>query len=1237
MKTLKLFTLLALAVLTSAVGWGNNVYVKVTSADQLQAGKKYILAYQGEDRNGNVGGTMVHTYTIVGRPGGGNFTKTNPSIQHYIQEYVFKNGAIVYPKHENGEIELTDNELNTKVTVFELSGEQGSWTFRSINSADIVNDETTPANNMTNPLLTMACNRYSPNSLKVSDYQRLGLLLDNWAANTNYNPNMSTWTIEETEKGYRLINNYVAVGEDNKHPADTAATRTVMQAGSSGGFYLYGTENKNAAYTAYLFVQKDPVTLLASTNSLNLHKDGQATFTVTGENLTEDVTLTFDEGATEGLRFEPSTLSKEDVMAEGGAQVTVYYEGTAHDANGIITVSSSGKTTTVKVTAQSSGEWTTIYIPKSAGDYYIWAWDANGTTPGQPHNYFEKWPGKKISELQTANLGVNDGNTAGVEFYTFEFDTNATGLGLVFNAGENASQTIDITPKDHEIYYWDGTTDANGKLAYKVGIPIDEVIFPDDTFRKYLKSTKFHAWNDGKKGEQYDKPYEYNGFTNVTGILEPEDLEGIDVMLITTDTEGSLYSFKGLEYFNNLKEVDLIAGGSFNLANPELDLTTSPSLEILKVHSAQNMTSLALPTSTIKVLELSNCDALPVGNLNQCLATYAGLEKLTIDNCELINSVNVEQNLELTHLKLSAVPIPSLNLQNNSKLISLYLGSTAITSDNLNQNIAQHEKLQELYIHSNEQLTSNTIDLSKHSDLNMLQVTNQKNFTSFDLTNNKKMNYLVMQELNNLETLTIPSDLTTLEHLWIEKNGKLKNHTFDLTNNLGLIQMSINFLGGNNVIKGVSNKMKDIRYISTESQRYEGNILNLEGCAQLHHLDVMNCDLSALNVKNCTALGSKNAGNDNTAFYIPGNNLRSLDLTGVELPYNYNMSPSTEDGNWVPANSPFMPEDYMYHVSYNDQSTAALTDPQNNLAPNVALVYHDRWAATPNYTYLVYVRLDKNENDKNSEGKVVPTLNELFNQEARELYDSDTKVDVAFDYKRVKLWSRFTNRQEGPVLDVHGTKEIHAISGVEAPTWASEEYPDLTQVDPTHVLGNILSLGMYTVPCGHDRRYHETTGAEGTTADVEDAYVGGRVSYFYSTREWSKGTETPQDEPAPMPRRANGTGADLDTYKSYNGETIDGSNAEVEYYKGLTLQDNTVVEQYNNAIPFNFDWEVMLNNKPEQIVTAIDSVRGDQVALIQEIQYYNTLGMMSHKPFEGVNIVVTRYSNGTTTTTKIVK
>ena len=35
--------------------------------------------------------------------------------------------------------------------------------------------------------------------------------------------------------------------------------------------------------------------------------------------------------------------------------------------------------------------------------------------------------------------------------------------------------------------------------------------------------------------------------------------------------------------------------------------------------------------------------------------------------------------------------------------------------------------------------------------------------------------------------------------------------------------------------------------------------------------------------------------------------------------------------------------------------------------------------------------------------------------------------------------------------------------------------------------------------------------------------------------------------------------------------------------------------------------------------------------------YYNLTGVASSEPFDGVNIVVTRYSDGTTTATKVIR
>ena len=54
-----------------------------------------------------------------------------------------------------------------------------------------------------------------------------------------------------------------------------------------------------------------------------------------------------------------------------------------------------------------------------------------------------------------------------------------------------------------------------------------------------------------------------------------------------------------------------------------------------------------------------------------------------------------------------------------------------------------------------------------------------------------------------------------------------------------------------------------------------------------------------------------------------------------------------------------------------------------------------------------------------------------------------------------------------------------------------------------------------------------------------------------------------------------------------------------------------------------------------EIPTGIDGV--GVMNNVASVKYYNAAGVESDIPFQGVNIVVTRYNDGSTTTTKILK
>ncbi|MBQ9576063.1 MAG: hypothetical protein IJV11_04215 [Muribaculaceae bacterium] len=56
-----------------------------------------------------------------------------------------------------------------------------------------------------------------------------------------------------------------------------------------------------------------------------------------------------------------------------------------------------------------------------------------------------------------------------------------------------------------------------------------------------------------------------------------------------------------------------------------------------------------------------------------------------------------------------------------------------------------------------------------------------------------------------------------------------------------------------------------------------------------------------------------------------------------------------------------------------------------------------------------------------------------------------------------------------------------------------------------------------------------------------------------------------------------------------------------------------------------------------QITTSVMGVYTDASKPVESVTYVNAQGMQSSKPFDGVNLVVTRYTDGTTSTTKVVR
>ncbi|MBR5101914.1 MAG: hypothetical protein IK092_02175 [Muribaculaceae bacterium] len=99
-----------------------------------------------------------------------------------------------------------------------------------------------------------------------------------------------------------------------------------------------------------------------------------------------------------------------------------------------------------------------------------------------------------------------------------------------------------------------------------------------------------------------------------------------------------------------------------------------------------------------------------------------------------------------------------------------------------------------------------------------------------------------------------------------------------------------------------------------------------------------------------------------------------------------------------------------------------------------------------------------------------------------------------------------------------------------------------------------------------------------------------------------------------------GTNYEFDAIVMKKASTGSGAPRRVEADNSVKSSDYTVY---------------MLNSNRSEIPTGITGAKTD--AKVVSVKYVNPMGIESDKPFEGINIVVTRYDNGTTSTSKVLK
>ena len=215
--------------------------------------------------------------------------------------------------------------------------------------------------------------------------------------------------------------------------------------------------------------------------------------------------------------------------------------------------------------------------------------------------------------------------------------------------------------------------------------------------------------------------------------------------------------------------------------------------------------------------------------------------ELEVNNKGISNMKGVEYFAQLTKLSCYGNNLTSIDVSNNTKLTYLNVFANQLTSI---QGLVNCTVLEQLYLHHNN-LT--TLDVTNHSALRTLWVRDNPNLnrcycyrnalTNLDIANCTSLLNFQCYENPNLSYITGLATCTALTYLDVE------DCAFTNLNDVESLSNLVNLYARNNKFTSLS-----------LSNHHNLVLLRAQGNPQLTSLDCYSCNLSTLNVTNCTAL-----------------------------------------------------------------------------------------------------------------------------------------------------------------------------------------------------------------------------------------------------------------------------------------------------------------------------------------------------------------------------------------------
>ena len=177
------------------------------------------------------------------------------------------------------------------------------------------------------------------------------------------------------------------------------------------------------------------------------------------------------------------------------------------------------------------------------------------------------------------------------------------------------------------------------------------------------------------------------------------------------------------------------------------------------------------------------------------------------------------------------------------------------------------------------------------------------------------------------------------------------------------------------------------------------------------------------------------------------------------------------------------------------------------------------------------------------------------------------------------------------------------------------------------ILNNKINGGTQGVPA--PKAISETTNDNILVGSFFGDEIENYAANDYLTFEENSMIETPNEDNNNTVLDMNGLGF----WKAEDGLTKLEGNKAYMYGVGQTEFESTVLEEstVGNAPGYILQYE------PTEGITVIPTAIETISKEVKSIRYYNTLGIESVTPFDGVNIIVTTFNDGTHATTKVIK